>query len=131
MFNRRILLVTAAFVGGLSLAGPASAFDMKPYDAKAFAAAQAAGKPILVDVTAPWCPICKTQKTVFDKLAVNPKFKDMVVYEVDFDSRKDVLRELNVQMQSTLISYKGSKEVERSSGETNANKIEDQLNKAL
>ena len=54
MLNRRILLAAAALIGGLSLAGPASAFDKKPYDAKAFAAAQAAGKPILVDVSAPW-----------------------------------------------------------------------------
>ncbi|UYW28271.1 thioredoxin family protein [Methylorubrum extorquens] len=131
MFDRRNLFAALMLVGGLSLAGPASAFDLKPYDAKAFAAAQAAGKPILVDVTAPWCPVCKTQKTVFDKLASDPKFKDMVVYEVDFDSRKDVLRDLNVQKQSTLISYKGAKEVGRSSGETNANKIEDQLNKSL
>ena len=131
MFDRRNLFAALMLVGGLSLAGPVSAFDMKPYDAKAFAAAQAAGKPILVDVTAPWCPVCKTQKAVFNKLAGNPKFKDMVVYEVDFDSRKDVLRDLKVQMQSTLISFKGAKEVGRSSGETNANKIEDQLNKSL
>ncbi len=75
--------------------------------------------------------MCKAQKAVFDKLAANPKFKDLVVYEVDFDSRKDVLRDLNVKMQSTLISYKGAKEVARSSGETNADKIEDQLNKSL
>lgn len=131
MLNRRILLAAAALIGGLSLAGPASAFDKKPYDAKAFAAAQAAGKPILVDVSAPWCSVCKAQKAVFDKLAANPKFKDMVVYEVDFDSRKDVLRDLDVKMQSTLISFKGAKEVARSSGETNADKIEDQLNKSL
>lgn len=131
MFDRRNVFAALMLVGGLSLAGPASAFDTKPYDAKAFAAAQAAGKPILLDVTATWCPTCKAQKVVLDEMARKPKFKDVVVYEVDFDSRKDVLRELNVQKQSTLISYKGAKEVGRSTGDTNADGIEDQLNKSL
>ena len=131
MFDRRNLFAALMLVGGLSLAGPASAFDAKPYDAKAFAAAQAAGKPILLDVTATWCPTCKAQKVVLDEMARKPKFKDVVVYEVDFDSRKDVLRDLNVQKQSTLISYKGTKEVGRSTGDTTANGIEDQLNKSL
>lgn len=131
MFDRRNVFAALMLVGGLSLAGPASAFDTKPYDAKAFAAAQAAGKPILLDVTATWCPTCKAQKVVLGEMARKPKFKDVVVYEVDFDSRKDVLRELNVQKQSTLISYKGAKEVGRSTGDTNADGIEDQLNKSL
>lgn len=131
MFDRRNVFAALMLVGGLSLAGPASAFDTKPYDAKAFAAAQAAGKPILLDVTATWCPTCKAQKVVLDEMARKPKFKDVVVYEVDFDSRKDVLRELNVQKQSTLISYKGAKEVGRSTGDTSADRIEDQLNKSL
>ena len=30
----------------------------RPYEAGAFAAAQEAGKPILIDVTASWCPTC-------------------------------------------------------------------------
>lgn len=131
MFDRRTVLAAAALVGGLSLAGPASAFEAKPFDTKTFAAAQAAGKPILLDVTATWCPVCKAQKVVLDEMARKPKFKDIVVYEVDFDSRKDVLRDLKVQNQSTLISYKGTKEVGRSTGDTSPEGIEDQLNKSL
>ena len=38
---------------------------------------------------------------------------------------------LGVQMQSTLISYKGDKEVGRSTGVTNKTAIEDQLNKSI
>lgn len=42
----------------------------------------------------------------------------LVVYDVDFDTAKDVLRQFRVQYQSTLIVFKGSKEVARSTGET-------------
>ncbi len=59
------------------------------------------------------------------------RFKDMAVFEVDFDSQKDALRMLNVQKQSTLIVYKGGKEVARSTGETTKAAIEGLLAKAL
>ncbi|MBA7663226.1 hypothetical protein ES703_71265 [subsurface metagenome] len=48
---------------------------------------------------------------------------ELVVYEVDFDSAKDVLRKLRVQNQSTLIVFRGSNEMGRSTGDTNAKSI--------
>ncbi len=64
-------------------------------------------------------------------MKAQPRFKDMAVFEVDFDSQKDALRMLNVQKQSTLIVYKGGKEVARSTGETTKSAIEGLLAKAL
>lgn len=55
----------------------------------------------------------------------------MQVFEVDFDSQKDILREFGVQQQSTLIAFKGGKEVGRSVGQTSAAAIENLLNKTL
>lgn len=43
---------------------------------------------------------------------------DLVVYDVDFDTAKDVLRQFRVSQQSTLIVFKGQKEAARSTGET-------------
>ena len=57
--------------------------------------------------------------------------KSMVVFTVDFDSQKDLLRKLNVQKQSTLIVFKGKKEVGRSTGDTNPGRIEALLNKSI
>jgi thiol-disulfide isomerase/thioredoxin len=110
---------------------PALALDKQAFDAKAFEAAQASGKPILVEVTAPWCPTCKAQAPILQKLTADPKFKDLKVFNVDFDSRKDVLRQLNVQMQSTLIVYKGKAEQGRSTGDTKEPSIAALLNKAI
>ncbi|MCJ2013698.1 thioredoxin family protein [Methylobacterium sp. J-076] len=130
MTSRRHLLALVA----LALAagcGPALAGETMPFTPAAFDAAQKAGKPILVEVSAPWCPICKTQKPVLAKLAAEPRFKDLVVFDVDFDSRKDVLRQLNARMQSTLIAYKGETEVGRSVGETQPEWIEGLVEKTL
>ena len=131
MIERRFVLwATMAGIAAIAIA-PASAFEKTAFDAKAFEAAQAGGKAILVEVSAPWCPTCKAQKPILSGLAAKAKFKDLVVFEIDFDSQKDLLRKFDVFMQSTLISFKGSKEVGRSTGDTNASSIEALLDKSI
>jgi thiol-disulfide isomerase/thioredoxin len=112
-------------------AQPAAAAEWKDFDAGAFAEAQKQGKPILVDVFAPWCPTCRAQNPILVQLAREPKYKDMIVFKVDFDSQKDALRALNAQRQSTLIAFKGEKETGRSVGDTDPGSIEALLDSAL
>jgi thioredoxin 1 len=52
MLDRRSL-ISAVLLLAVAIA-PAAAFEKKAFDAKAFEAAKAAGKPILIDITAPW-----------------------------------------------------------------------------
>ena len=118
-----------AFVFLASIA--AQAADKMSFDAAQFAKAQAENKSILVEVTAPWCPTCKAQKPILEQLTGQPQFKDLKIFEVDFDTRKDVLRDLNVTMQSTLILYKGKTEMGRSTGDTKKDSIEILVNKSL
>jgi thiol-disulfide isomerase/thioredoxin len=100
----------------------------QPFDAKAFQASQAAGKSILVDVTAPWCPTCRQQRPIEE---IEKEHPDIVVYEVDFDTAKDALRQFRVQQQSTLIVFKGTKEVARSTGETDPAPLRSLVGKAF
>lgn len=130
MATRRQLLVmtaTAVMTGSLR----AYAGESVPFTQAAFEKAQKSGRPILVEVSAPWCPICKAQKPILAKLAADPRFKDLQIFDVDFDTRKDVLRQLNARMQSTLIAFKGDKEVGRSVGETQPEWIEGLVEKTL
>jgi thiol-disulfide isomerase/thioredoxin len=131
MMNRRHLLGALALSAALSFAFAASAMEKKPFEQKAFDAAQASGKPILVEVTAPWCPVCKAQAPILSKLRNDAKFKELVSFEIDFDSQKDLLRKFNVQKQSTLIVFKGKQEAGRSTGDTNAGSIAALLGKAI
>jgi thiol-disulfide isomerase/thioredoxin len=112
-------------------AGRVCALERKAFDAQAFDAAQAAGKPILIEVSAVWCPICKAQKPILANLATKARFADMTLFEIDFDSQKDLLRRFNVQKQSTLIAFKGRQEVGRSTGDTNAASIEGLLDRSI
>jgi thioredoxin 1 len=131
MLNRRHLLGTLAMATVLPLGSIASATEQNPFDQRAFEAAQAAGKPILVEVHAPWCPICKAQAPILARLKGEPRFKDLVNFHIDFDSQKDLLKKFNVQKQSTLIVFKGKQETGRSTGDTNAGSIEALLGKAI
>ena len=132
MLGRRHVFATIiAMVGALCCASLAVASDTKPFDQRAFDAAQAAGKSVLVHVTAPWCPTCKAQAPILSRLKSEPRFDDLVSFDIDFDTQKDLLRKFHVSMQSTLIVFKGGQETGRSTGDTNPASIEALLAKAV
>lgn len=128
--TRRGLMVFLV-VASATFALPAFAGnEPQPFTREAFDAAQKAGKPILVDTYATWCDICQRQKPIIDKLVQEPKFKDLVTFRVNFDTQRDVMRKFNARLQSTLIVFRGDKEVGRSVGETQPEWIEDLMDKA-
>lgn len=118
MFARFLTLaLTVVLLASVPFASRAG----QPFDAHAFQQAQAAGKSILVDVTAPWCPTCKQQRPILQQ--VEKDQPSLQVFEVDFDAAKDVLKRFRVQYQSTLIVFRGDKEVGRSTGDTDPDRI--------
>ncbi len=121
MLSRRLALAAALVaVSGRAFAQTATSV---PFEQAAFAAAQKAGKPILVDIWASWCPTCAQQKPIIEKLAADPVFKDLVILKVDFDNQKDVVRAFGARSQSTLIVFHGEQEQGRSVGDTDAASI--------
>lgn len=110
------ILAFAALLGQSFGAGAA-----QPYNSKAFQDAQKVGQTIIIHVTAPWCSTCKAQHPTV--ASIEKERPGLVVYEVDFDTAKDVLRQFRVQWQSTLIVFKGTQEVGRSTGDTDPGRI--------
>jgi thioredoxin 1 len=131
-FTRRVF-ATAAVAATFAFAGlgTASAIETTAYSDMAFKTAQAAGQPILVEIHAGWCPTCKAQKPIIDKLAADPKFKNLKIFRVDFDDMKSVVKAFGAQMQSTLIAFKGATETGRSVGDTKEASIAALLDKSL
>lgn len=129
--TRRAILAVLALVAAAWAVPAFAGSEPVPFTQEAFDAAQKAGKPILVDTYATWCDVCARQKPIIDKLLLDPKFKDLVTFRVNFDTQKDVMRKFNARVQSTLIVFRGDKEVGRSIGETQAEWVEDLLEKTL
>ncbi len=126
--TRRLMITGLA----VALSGRASS-SAEPiaFDADRFAVAQAANKSILLHVTAPWCGTCKAQKPIVSNLGKQPDFAELAIFEIDFDSSKDLLRSFNVQSQSTMIAFRGKTEVGRTVADTDPSSIEALFRKTL
>ncbi|MFD1626613.1 thioredoxin family protein [Azospirillum griseum] len=125
----RVLPSVSGLIAAAAILLPLAVQAGQPFDAAAFQQAQAAAKTILVDVSAPWCPTCQAQKPTVQ--ALEQSQPSLVVFDVDFDTAKDVLRRFKVQYQSTLIVFKGATEVGRSTGETRPDAIRALVAKGL
>src|SRR5260370_11966267 len=103
MLRRHFILVAA--LASLLGFGVARAATVANFDQASFAAAQQAGKPILVHINASWCPTCAQQRPIIEKLSADPAFKNLMIFKVDFDSQKDVVKPMGVQIQTTMIVF--------------------------
>ena len=121
----RLRAAFAALLLLLGLAAQPALANWVDYAPESFAAAQAEGRTILVDVTATWCPTCRAQKPILDELAAEPKMEGVVFVRLDFDTHKEFLREHRVPRQSTILIFDGAKEVDRSISETDRERLRD------
>lgn len=126
------LAVTLALLAmPMASAGTARAADAMAFTPAAFEAAKSSGKPILIDVTAPWCPTCRAQQPILTKLLADVAYRDLAVFRIDYDGQKAALRKLGVSAQGTLIAYRGGREAGRSTGDTDASSIKALVDRAL
>ena len=126
MIDRRMLIAAAA----LAWAAPALAFEFQPYEPAEVQKAIASGKPVVVHVYAPWCLQCHMQASILDGLKGDKQYDGVAFYRVDYDNQKDVVGKLDCP-RSTVIAYKGGKEVARMSWGMTKPSVTDVLDKAL
>ncbi len=120
------LLSAAAVAAPLAIApvyAQAATASHVPFSQAAFEAAQAAGKPILVDVYAPWCPVCRAQQGPIAAAQADPANADLVIFRLDFDGQKSEQRPLRVTGQATLIAFRGNTETGRLQGNSERDAI--------
>lgn len=96
-----------------AIAAPASGAEIRDFDPVGFAAAQASGRPILVDVRAWWCPVCASQNHTIKQTIADPAYNKLLILEVNYDKQKADWQALGVHKQGTLIGYHGRQEVGR------------------
>ncbi|NIJ35125.1 thioredoxin family protein [Sphingomonas oligoaromativorans] len=118
------MLKTFLLVALLALAAvPAAAQPIRPFSIAALKAAQAKGEPVLIDAFAPWCPTCRAQAPALDAIAASPDYAKLVILRLDYDHQIAEKKALGINQQSTLIAFKGSREVGRTLGVTQADQI--------
>ena len=125
-FAKTTVLISLSALMSLAMAG-----EIKPFNQKDFDALTASGKPVVLDISATWCPTCKAQKPIVDSLMKQPAYKDVTLMTIDFDTSKPTLRKFKVIMQSTLVVFKGAREVGRSVGDTSPAGLEGLIRKSV
>ncbi|MEY4556051.1 MAG: hypothetical protein RL093_1170 [Pseudomonadota bacterium] len=128
--NRRHLFVASLTGLGLVVAAasamafaPAATPNPVAFNRAAFEQAQAADKRILIDVWAPWCPTCRAQEPIIDRVAAARGNENLIVFRVHFDDQKAEVRRFGAQRQSTLIAYRGTRETGRLVADTDPDRI--------
>jgi len=101
-----VLISTSVFSAGI----PITNSDLIDIEKK--------GKSAVITVHADWCPTCKSQDKVLINFMKDPAYKNVTFYQLDFDTQKDLLKTLKASTQSTIIVFKGGKEVARATGDT-------------
>lgn len=114
-FTRVMARSLAALVVGWgvsALAQSSAVNEPKTFSPEAFKAATSEGKTVLVAFHAPWCPVCKAQEPKINAL-LGTEFRDVVAFNVDYDTNVPLRKEMSVLKQATVIMFKGTKEVAR------------------
>jgi thiol-disulfide isomerase/thioredoxin len=75
-------------------------------------------KSAVISVHADWCPTCKSQDKILINFIKDSAYKNVTFYQLEFDTQKDLLKTLKTNTQSTIIVFKGGKEVARATGDT-------------
>ncbi len=104
------------------------------YSAAKFQRLKASGKPFMLDFYATWCSTCRTQERVISKLKKsNPKLAGITVMKVDWDKYRGapIRKSLGVPRRSTLIMFKGGREVGRVVAQTSESSIKRLMEKGV
>lgn len=119
IFRPAVVLSTAMLLSTAALAA-----EFREFDNGAFASAQAAGEPVLIDVRAWWCPVCASQGHTIKEIVTAPAYDKLVVFELNYDRQKSELKRFGVSRQGTLIAFKGATETGRLIFQTDPAKIQ-------
>jgi len=91
----------------------------------------AEGKTIVVHIHADWCGTCKAQDVQINAAINSPEYKDVVFFEVDYDTQRKHVKFFNGKLQSTIIIFKAGNEIDRAVAERDASELQAFLKKSL
>ena len=122
---KKILVILILFIQF-----PANAADKYTnFSLSSLEKARASGKTVVVNSYEPWCWSCRKQ----DKVLINAKdeFKDVVFLTYQQGKHKDIAEALKVSVRTTIVVFKGEKEVARIIGQTGKTEIYSAIKKGI
>ena len=87
------------------------------------------GKTVVVNSYEPWCWSCRKQDKVL--ISAKDEFKGVVFLTYQQGKHKDIAEALNISMRTTIVVFKGKKEVARIVGQTGKTEIYSAIKKGI
>ena len=91
--------------------------------------AKAADKTVVVNSYEPWCWSCRKQDKVL--IGAKDEFKDVVFLTYQQGKHKNIAQALNISVRTTIVVFKGKKEVARIIGQTGKTEIYSAIKKGI
>ena len=91
-----------------------------------FEKSQLDGKTVVIHSWNKTCSTCARQVKILDK--AKQDFKDVIFLSFEHTKDRDIAKFLSIDYWTTIVVYRGNKEVSRSIGQTNKEKIYSQIN---
>ncbi len=119
---KKILIIFFCIITSVALAEKQTTFDKNLFEK-----AQSDGKVVIVSSWIKYCSSCASQMKVLQKAKNDGELSDIKFDNIEYFSfdvtNKEISDLFDVQYQTTLLIFRGNKEVYRSIGETTADLI--------
>lgn len=114
----------------LAFASAAQAATWGSFDAAAYAAARKADRVVLLQFIERGCTACEEQERILSRLFWGSSRTDWVGFRVDLVRDAEVAKALGVTGRSTLVLFRGAREIGRSVGAIQRAELTGFLNQA-
>lgn len=131
MNRRNFAALALAALAVPLVARKAAAAPFVEYQPASFVKLLSTGGPVVVHVHADWCAVCKAQLPVMERVLAGAGYRNVRAVRVNFDREKQFLADYKVVRQSTILIFKGGKEIARLSYDSDPARIEQTLERAI
>ena len=108
----------------------ASAVEKKTnFSIEIFEKAKTDGRTIVVNSYEVWCGTCGVQTKILDQ--AEKEFKEIIFLSYEQSKNEDIAKKLNIDFWTTIVVYKGGKEVTRIIGQTDKKTIYSAIEKGI
>jgi thiol-disulfide isomerase/thioredoxin len=99
------------------------------FSTEIFEKAKDSGKTVVINSYEVWCGTCSEQTKILDQ--AEKEFKDIVFLSYEQSKNKEIAQKLNIKYWTTIVVYKGNKEVARIVGQTDKKTIYSAIQKGI
>lgn len=118
----KTFFLSILIIQSIAFSGP-----IQKFKDSAFVKAQSDGKKIVLHYYSEGNPTCKKQKALLTSFSADPKYKNIIFMQANYENDKDIKEKFGVNAEATLIYFRGTYEISRSQGQIDKETLTQEL----